>query len=252
MVAYDGKTSEPTRLTELPTFREGIVKRPITNVISDKIAELIASGILQVGDALPSERELAVALNVSRDAVRGGIQNLAARGILEISQGARTRVRRNDVGPVTIGVATARAVEAYDIESVHAARLLVERQVVADAARHIDQRRLALLDTLLNAQKRAIEDPVRFLISDHEFHAAIYQASPNRLLADFSTDLYSYMMEYRRRVRARPGAIAISYSDHLAITDALRAHDPDAAAEAFAIHTGRIYTTTQGLLQGEN
>jgi DNA-binding FadR family transcriptional regulator len=184
--------------------------------------------------------------------VRGGIQNLAARGILEISHGARTRVRRSDVGPLTIGVATARAVEAYDIESVHAARLLIEKEVVADAARHIDQRRLALLDTLLNAQKRAIEDPVRFLISDHEFHAAIYQASPNRLLADFSTDLYSYMMEYRRRVMARPGAIAISYSDHLAITDALRAHDPDAAAEAFAIHTGRIYTTTQGLLQGEN
>src|SRR6185312_12504932 len=199
---------EPTRLTELPTFREGIVKRPITNVISDKIAELIASGILQVGDALPSERELAVALNVSRDAVRGGIQNLAARGILEISQGARTRVRRSDVGPVTVGIATARAVEAYDIEAVHAARLLVEREVVADAARHMDVRRLALLDTLLDAQKKAIEDPVRFLICDHEFHAAIYQASPNRLLADFSTDLYSYMMEYRRQVMSRPGAIA--------------------------------------------
>jgi DNA-binding FadR family transcriptional regulator len=251
-MAYDGKSNEPTRLTELPTFREGIVKRPLTNVISDKIAELIASGILQVGDALPSERELAVALNVGRDAVRGGIQNLAARGILEISQGARTRVRRNDVGPVTIGVATARAVEAYDIESVHAARLLVEREVVADAARHMDERRLALLDTLLNAQKKAIEDPVRFLICDHEFHAAIYQASPNRLLADFSTDLYSYMMEYRRQVMARPGAIAISYSDHLAITEALRAHDPEAAAEAFAVHTGRIYTTTQGLMQGKN
>jgi DNA-binding FadR family transcriptional regulator len=109
-----------------------------------------------------------------------------------------------------------------------------------------------VLDTLLNAQKRAIEDPVRFLISDHEFHAAIYQASPNRLLADFSTDLYSYMMEYRRRVMARPGAIAISYSDHLAITEALRAHNPEAAVEAFATHTGRIYTTTQGLMQGEN
>jgi DNA-binding FadR family transcriptional regulator len=252
-MAYDGeKWSEASRLTELPTFREGIVKRPITNVISDKIAELIASGILQVGDALPSERELAVALNVSRDAVRGGIRNLAAQGILEISQGARTRVRRNDVGPVTIGVAKARAVEAYDIESVHAARTLVEREVVADAARHIDGNRLALLDTLLEAQKRAIEDPVRFLICDHEFHAAIYQASPNRLLADFSTDLYSYMMEYRRQVMSRPGAIAVSYSDHLAITDALRAHDPEAAVEAFAVHTGRIYTTTQGLMQGEN
>jgi DNA-binding GntR family transcriptional regulator len=60
------------------------------------------------------------------------------------------------------------------------------------------------------------------------------------------------MMEYRRQVMSRPGAIAISYADHLAITEALRARDPEAAAEAFAAHTGRIYTTTQGLMQGEN
>jgi DNA-binding FadR family transcriptional regulator len=246
------KTRDPMRLTELPGFKEAIVKPSLTNVISDKIAALIASGILQVGDALPSERELAVALNVSRDAVRGGIRHLAARGILEISQGARTRVRRSDVGPVTIGIAAARAVEAYDIEAVHGARLLVERQVVADAARNMDAQRIALLETLLDAQRKTLEDPVRFLICDHEFHVAIYQASPNRLLADFCTDLYTYMMEYRREAVSRPGAIAVSYADHTAIVEALRAHDPDAAADAFAAHTGRIYTTTQVLMQGEN
>ncbi len=251
-MSYAAKTSDPARITELPTFREAIVKRPLTNVISDKIATLIASGILQVGDALPSERELAVALNVGRDAVRGGIQNLAARGILEISQGARTRVRRSDVGSVTVGIATARAVEAYDIESVHAARLLVEREVDADAARNIRPQKIALLETLLDAQKKTLDDPVRFLICDHEFHVAIYQASPNRLLADFSTDLYSYMMEHRREAMSRPGAIAVSYADHVAIVAALRAHDPEAAAGAFAAHTGRIYTTTQSLMQGEN
>jgi len=238
-------------LTELPILREAIVKRPITNVIADKIAGLIASGMLQVGDALPSERELAAALNVSRDAVRGGIQILAARGILEISQGARTRVRRADVGPVTVGFATARALDAYDLESVHAARQLVERQVVADAARNIGQREITLLEGLLTTQKAALDDPVRFLISDRAFHVAIYRASANLLLADFSTDLYAYMMEYRRRAVARPGAIATSYADHVAIVDALKARDPEAAAEAFAVHTGRIYTTTQLLMEGD-
>lgn len=245
------KSGETTRLTELPILREAIVKRPITNVIADKLAGLIASGILQVGDPLPSERELAVALNVSRDAVRGGIQILSAQGILEISQGARTRVRRSDVGPVTVGLATARAVDAYNLDSVHAARLLVERQVVADAALGIDDSGIALLEALLASQKDALDDPVRFLISDREFHVAIYQASPNRLLADFSTDLYAYMMEYRREAVARPGAIATSYADHVAIVEALKAHDPEATAEAFAVHTGRIYATTQLLIQGE-
>ena len=36
-------------------------------------------GILQVGDELPSERELASLLAVSRETVRGAIQTLAAK-----------------------------------------------------------------------------------------------------------------------------------------------------------------------------
>jgi DNA-binding FadR family transcriptional regulator len=242
------KARGAVRVTELPTFREAIVRPSLTNAISEKILSLIASGILQAGDALPSERELADALNVSRSAVRGGLQNLAVRGILDISQGARTRVRRNDTGPVTIGIATARAIDAYDIESVHAARVLVEPQVVGDAARNIDVRGIALLDALLDAQKNMLDDPVRFLICDREFHAAIYRASTNRLLADFCTDLYTYMMDYRRRAMSRPGAIAVSYADHAAIVEALRSHDAEAAAKAFAAHTGRIYVTTQLLM----
>lgn len=239
-------------VTELPTFREAIVRRSLTNAISEKILGLIASGILQAGDALPSERELADALNVSRAAVRGGLQNLAAQGILDISQGARTRVRRSNIGSVTIGIATARAIDAYDIESVHAARLLVERQVVSDAASHVDARRIALLDGLLDAQKNALDDPVRFLICDREFHAAIYQASTNRLLADFCTDLYTYMMEFRRKAMSRPGAIAVSYADHVAIVETLRSRDAEAAVKAFAVHSGRIYATTQILMRGES
>jgi DNA-binding FadR family transcriptional regulator len=244
------KNLDPALIAELPSFREAIVKRPITSVISDKIAALIASGILQVGDALPSERHLAAALNVSRDAVRGGIQMLAARGILEISHGARTRVRSNEVGPVGVGFAAVRAVNSYDIESVHAARMLIDPQVVADAARNIDAAGIARLEVLLETQTEALDDPVQFLISDREFHVALYQASGNPLLADISTDLYAYMMEYRREALTDPGAIATSYADHVAIVDAVRARDPEAAAAAFIMHTGRIYATTQPFMKG--
>ena len=230
-------------------LRRGIVKRSVKELVGDKLASLIASGVLQVGDELPGERELAAAFDVSRETVRGAIQGLAARRIVEVSHGARTRVIDADVGPLASGFSSPRAADGYDIEAVHAARLLVERHVVGEAARRIDDEALRHLDAVLAAQEAAMDDPVRFLISDREFHVAIYRASGNPLLADFVTDLYSYMMDDRRRVMARPGAIARSYRDHVAIVAALRARDPDATVAAFGAHLDRIYTTPRSALR---
>lgn len=232
-------------------FRDGVVKRGIRDMVCDKLQMLIASGVLQVGDVLPGERELAAALDVSRETVRGAVQILAARGILEVSHGSRTRVVSDDVGPITVGIGHAKAIDSYDIDTVHRARLVVERQVVADAAARIDEATLGHLEENLRAQKEAGDDPVRFLICDREFHFLVYRASGNALLADFTIDLYAYMLEHRRRAVSRPGAIAKSYRDHLAIFQALRAHDGKAVVAAFDTHLKRIYKTTR-LILGEN
>ena len=243
------RSIEAVSLVGVAEFRDTIVKRSVRDQVCDKIAALIASGILQVGDTLPGERELAAALNVSRETVRGAIQTLAAKGVLEVSHGARTRVVRSDISAVTIGFARARAIDAYDLTSVHAARLLVEREVVAEAARRIDDAALRSLDLLLAAQEAAIDDPVRFLISDREFHVTVYQSSGNALLADIATDLYAYMMEQRRRVVAQPGAIKRSHREHQAIVAALRLRNPEAAVAAFTTHTERIHVTTRSALE---
>ena len=244
------RASDPIVLTEVPAFRDAIVKRSIKEVVADKIAELIASGILQVGDPLPSERDFAASLNVSRETIRGAVQMLSIKGIIGISHGSRTRVLHAEVGSVAIGAATARGIEAYDLDAVHAARMLVESQVVADAARRADEAVLAALDASLEAQRAAGSDVVRFLIADREFHVTIYKASGNPLLADFTTDLYAYMMGHRRVAVSRPAAIATSLDDHVAIAAAMRARDAEGAVEAFAIHTRRIYDTTRALLHG--
>ena len=63
-----------------PHLKAEIGRRTVRERISDKLASLVASGILHVGDELPSERELASLLAVSRETVRGAIQTLAAMG----------------------------------------------------------------------------------------------------------------------------------------------------------------------------
>jgi DNA-binding FadR family transcriptional regulator len=229
-------------------MRGSIVKRTVKEQISEKLASHIASGILQIGDELPGERELAAAFAVSRESVRSAIQDLASRGLVEVSHGARTRVVSAEGAARQPGFAAVGAVNSYDLRSVHGARLLAERAVVAEAAERIDSGTLARLETSLAAQKNCLEDPVRFLICDREFHFAIYRCTANPLLSDFVMSLYSYLMEQRRTAMSQPGAILRSYKDHTDIMVGLRARDAAAVVAAFDRHLDRIYTTTRVIL----
>lgn len=239
------RTTSSALLTNITEMRRGIEKRTVKEMISDKLESLIASGVLQVGDELPGERELASALSVSRETIRGAIQGLAARGIVDVSQGSRTRVAGADLGLLRIGAMTARTINSYGLEAVHEARLLIECAVVRDAAAAMDAETLAQLRHSLEAQRATLDDPVRFLICDREFHVAIYRAARNPLLADVVTDLYAYMMDNRRRAMGEAGAIQRSYEDHTAIVEALEARDADRVVAAFEQHLARIYETTR-------
>jgi DNA-binding FadR family transcriptional regulator len=235
-------------LEHAPELQGGIVRRNIRDVVAGKIAILIASGIFKIGDDLPSERDLASALQVSRESVRGGIQILAARGLLSVVHGSRTRVVSDEVGTEFTRMREPRLINGYGLDDIHAARLLVERPVVGEAAERIDDQTIRFLREAVATQRAAMEDPVRFLISDREFHLAVYRACGNPALADFVGDLYAYMMEHRCRAVAEPGAIARSVGDHEAILAALEARDRARTVAAFDTHLERIYRTTQDVL----
>ncbi|QIL46654.1 GntR family transcriptional regulator [Vagococcus coleopterorum] len=70
---------------------------PIYIQIHDQIREEIEKGKWAVGDRLPSERELALAFNVSRMTLRQAVQTLADEGILERRIGSGTYVAREKV-----------------------------------------------------------------------------------------------------------------------------------------------------------
>ena len=234
-------------LTDDGATLNGVPKQSMKDFVVQKIATLIATGILDVGDPLPSERELAAALSVSRETVRGAILILSTRGILSVTQGTRTVVAATDVGDLAVQSARYRDISGYSLDDVHEARLLIEDQVARAAAVRIETATIETLRRSIEAQEAAIDDPVRFLICDREFHTAIYRAGGNAALADMAADLYSYLLDHRRRAVAQPMSIATSIADHRAILGGLEAGDPEAAARAFAVHETRIYTTTKQL-----
>jgi DNA-binding FadR family transcriptional regulator len=197
---------------------------------------------------MPSERELTAAFSVSRESVRSAIQDLASRGLVELSQGARTRVISTEGAARDFKIASPHAINSYDLHSVHGARLVAERAIVAEVAQGMDEATLVRLGASLAAQKHCLDDPVQFLICDREFHFAIYRCSSNPLLPDFVIGLYTYLMDLRRLAVSQPGAILRSYKHHTEIVAGLRARDRAAVVAAFDRHLDCIHTTTRAIL----
>jgi DNA-binding FadR family transcriptional regulator len=224
-----------------------VTRRSVRDLVAEKLAALISSGVLAEGDELPGERELAASLSVSRETIRGAIGILSVHGILKVSHGTRTVVLSSDVNFLVPGPVVPLDGH-YNLDAVHEARVLVEERIARSAARRVTDELLTEIQTSIAAQEDCGEDAVRFLLSDREFHGLLYRAGDNEALFDIAMGLYNHMLDYRRRIVSRPGSIDRSVKDHRAILSALAARDPEAAAAAVVDHATRIFETTREFL----
>jgi len=231
-------------IARIPGDKGQIAKRPVKDQISDKLAYMIHSGLLRPGDDLPSERELASTLGVSRETVRAAIAVLQAREMIEVSQGARTKVLGPGPFPLHESVSTLGDLRHRSFEEVAEARAAVEVQVVWLAAQRIKPAQLARLEALVADQETMLDDPVRFQISDQQFHETVYRACGNELLADVVFDFYGYALDQRRRALQRKGAIAHSVAEHRGIVQALKTGKPELAVAAMQKHLEQVRRTT--------
>jgi DNA-binding FadR family transcriptional regulator len=231
-------------IARIPGDHGRIAKRTVKDQISDKLAYMIHSGLLRVGDELPSERELATTLGVSRETVRAAIGVLQARRMIEISQGSRSRVLGTGPFPLHESVGALGSLKDRSCEEVSEARAAVEVQVIRLAAQRIDASTLNRLAALVQDQELMLDDPVRFQISDRVFHTTLYAACGNALLVDVVSDFYDYALEYRRMALERPGAIERSVKEHRNIVAALKTRKPNEAAEAAQKHLDQVQKTT--------
>ncbi|WP_310611257.1 FadR/GntR family transcriptional regulator [Limnohabitans sp.] len=232
----------------MPGGEQGIRKRTVRDQLADKLSYMIQSGLLQSGDDLPSERELSNTLKVSRESVRSAIAVLADRGMVEVSQGARTRIIGTAGLTLVDSVRSMSALKTQHPNVVNEAREQIEAQVIRLATARISEADLKHMHNLVDAQKQMLNDPVAFQISDREFHSTLYAACGNPLLTNFVSDLYDYALDFRRQALQRPGTITQSVQDHERIVKALSTRNAQKAEQALVAHLEHIHQTTEAVM----
>ncbi len=210
--------------------------------VADQIIGMIRDGAINVGARLPSERDLAEKLGVSRPTIREAMIAMEISGVVEIRSGSGVYVirkpGRSDTLPTEFGAGPFEILEA---------RMALEGETAALAAEKISKKALQQLKKLLaemareNQQESAHED------ADEQFHRVIAEASENGVLVSAVEWLWTLRNEseisqmFHQRLRQE--GVRPIIEDHQAIYDALAEGSASKARKAMHKHLKRVIKT---------
>ena len=211
-----------------------VARSAVSDSVFAHLVDEILSGRVAVDDALPSERELALAFAVNRHAIREALKRLQQARLVRISHGGKTRVQdwRQTAGlDVLSTLAATGAVPALQI-----ARdiMVMRRSVAADAARLCA--RNATAEQLASIAAAAAAYPAQrtdesFAV-DLTFWTAIidgsgnlaYRLALNTLVAAFTDIGFDSIADLGMAAELIDREAHITLAEHLVTRDADAAH----------------------------
>jgi len=191
---------------------EAIEPRRLYRQVADQLRAYLDSGALVVGARLPTERELAERLNVSRPTIREALIALEVEGRIRIRVGSGIYVSEP---PVV--AAPPRCEEEGPFELLQA-RAFIEGAVAAEAAGRIQPEHLAELDRILDLMAKAVQPSDEAIELDREFHVAIAAILGNAVITRTVCDLFN------QRMSPYFGRLAEHFEDESSWREALREH----------------------------
>ena len=214
----------------------------LSDAVVLQIEQLILRGILRPGDRLPSERELADRLGVSRPSLREALASLQDDGLVTTKPGAGVFVA--DVLGSAFSPALMRLFARHDeaVFDYMAFRRDMEGLAVERAARLASDTDLAVVSEIFEQMeqakgKRKSEEEAKL---DAQFHMAIIEASHNVVMLHMMRSMYELLrggVFYNRQVMFRQRTTRSALLEqHRQINQTLQERDPAAARAAVVAH----------------
>ena len=218
------------------SFPPRLLRTRLYEQVAGQISAWITENGLKPGDRLPAERELAQRLGVSRATLSQALVALEVIGVVAVRHGDGTVVTQSR---------TRRIVEAI---REHADRLpeiidtrdALETKIAALAADRRTDEDLRRIDEALDAMETDIDAGGRGVEGDERFHGAVTAAAHSLLLARLMDEIGELIKETRIESLSQPERPRASLAGHRAIADAIRAGDPEAAADALHAHVALV------------
>lgn len=217
--------------------------KPLNSVeIPDKVQMVVSTlhdyiidNALEPGTELPAESKMAKQLGVSKFSMREALRIAQAQGLVEISQGRRTRVANISVEPLTNIMNLLFKRSSNALLELTEARKCLECYIVRLAAERASQDQIDKMETSIEALRQHSNDVEACIDIDLSFHQILVQATKNRIFEIMLAPLVELLKQSRMKTLNYSGAQK-AIDEHSQILNALRKKDPDLAEACMRQH----------------
>jgi GntR family transcriptional repressor for pyruvate dehydrogenase complex len=226
---------------------EPVVRVRAHEQVMAQIEQRILAGELSAGDHLPNERDLSVALGVSRPSLRESLRVLEALGIVDIRRGGEGgAVLVGTPGPGFVNLLKIQlALGQFSSNDVLETRIALETWCCREAALRRTAADLEALAAILDQMDDPDIDTRDFNRLDSEFHVRIAESTGNTLTAHLMQSLRvainRQMIEAYANLEDWRATAAIVRSEHRSILERLRERDADGASRHVHEHITSFY-----------
>jgi GntR family transcriptional repressor for pyruvate dehydrogenase complex len=213
-----------------------VVRQNLSDEIAQRIAKLIQKQEYEPGARLPAISDMARQFGVGSPTLREALKKLETLGVVDIRHGSGVYVGRSpDSLLITNPVFGTMASKKLLVDLIEA-RIPIEVQTAALAARHATEEHLDEMDRLLARAARSFDDASLLTQLNLSFHREIALASGNVVMHQILDVLASLFRNEQRMILSIHGRREDDYGEHVEIYQALRARDATLAVQRMRSH----------------
>jgi GntR family transcriptional regulator, transcriptional repressor for pyruvate dehydrogenase complex len=246
------KSSEgiPKTMADMPTEGRANVhlaaalkplkKTDVTQLVVDRLRDLLEQGVLRPGSKLPTETEMSKLLAISRPSLRQAYKALSMLGILRAVPGDGTYISDSTSKILSMPLTFLMLMKRISLDDIFEFRMMLEANLARLAATRASEAEVQAMAFQIERMAASLEDRKtdEYLASEYEFHSCIARAAHNSLSLEVLSIVGGLLWETRKALVNLVPDRKTDLGEHSAILAAISGRNPDAAAAAMRKHLG--------------
>jgi GntR family transcriptional repressor for pyruvate dehydrogenase complex len=214
----------------------------ISDEVYKQIVTLIGNGQLKPGDKIPSEREMASELGISRQSIREALNRAEVMGLIQVRQGEGSFILSSVREPLKPPLTVIIEKEAERIFEFLEIRKLIEGWCAEKAALEATGKELEDMIQIVNKMKKVVSKDKQWEELDLELHFSIAKATHNIIAIHIMDALRVNFSLFFRFTKSMPSSerLDVLWQHHNEIIEAITRKDSKLAKQKVIDHLNFI------------